>query len=188
MILGIGVLIIIIVSILFLASAKTMNETTSLPERKNSAKNNKKRLKKVGEDEVGAFCKAIISMFLEGCKIGAMTFEIKFHDNDITVKERGYDHKTTMAAGYDKKYKRLHLHIYPEAIITYSENKAEFLHVLIHELSHMFTIPICDMGMERFIRRSELINLGEETTEILSHIVKELLLIKYKEEIIKLIK
>jgi len=78
------------------------------------------------------------------------------------------------AISYQKKYRKGVIYVYPNAFGLYKEKRiSELTDGLLHELAHVYTIPVMILATNRYSSKDELENAFEELTEIMAHYMKK---------------
>jgi hypothetical protein len=94
-----------------------------------------------------------------------------FFRNSCDSTERGDMFVFTI--NYNRSYRQISLSVFPPAIEMFKDGlKDELIDGLIHEFSHVHTIPLSDAGRDRFISDKEIISLSEELTETIAQYIR----------------
>lgn len=94
-----------------------------------------------------------------------------FFRNSCDSTERGDMYVFTV--NYNRSYRQISLSVFPPAMEMFKNGlKDELTDGLIHEFSHVHTIPLSDAGRERFVSDKEIISLSEELTETIAQYIR----------------
>lgn len=78
------------------------------------------------------------------------------------------------AISYQKKYRKGVIYVYPNALQLYKEKRIkELKNGLMHELAHIYTIPVTELARDRFLSEKELNDAFEELTQIIAHYMEK---------------
>lgn len=85
------------------------------------------------------------------------------------VIDRDVNSDSIFSVKYSDVYKQLELTVHSKALEIYTNRKEEEIaNYLVHELSHIYTIPLLDLAMDRFATKKEIIEAGERLTEVIA--------------------
>ena len=77
---------------------------------------------------------------------------------------------------YVKQYRTAYIKYYGSAIEAYNRGDFKLLvDALIHELLHLYTVPLVDAAVNRFVTEREIYDISEEATESLAFVMRRLL-------------
>ena len=74
---------------------------------------------------------------------------------------------------YNRQYRQIALSIFPSAMEMFKNgSRGELLDGLIHDFSHIHTIPLTDIGRDRYISEKEILASTEELTEVIAQYIR----------------
>ena len=115
--------------------------------------------------------KTKINQILEEMILDFVHIEIKFINKNTQLPNK-WNSNTVFTMDYTKKYRQVVINIYPEAYNIFIENRPLLIDGLVHELTHIHTIPFTDMALKRNISQRELMDASEELTETFSEYIR----------------
>jgi len=101
---------------------------------------------------------------------------LDFVDLKVTYCDKKYHNSSEVifSINYTKHYRNGAIFIYPEAENMYKNNEQKTLvKALIHELSHIHTIPLSELARQRFISEKEIQEANEEITEVMAQYIRK---------------
>lgn len=103
---------------------------------------------------------------------------VDFIDLEIFMADRNQRDGSSTAdylftAKYHRQYRQLQIAVYPVVLEKYKNDKELLVKSLIHELSHIHTIPIGNMALQRCITEEQIREEVESLTETIAHYVRQ---------------
>jgi len=96
--------------------------------------------------------------------------KIIYVKNDLPIDENS---NAVFTINYIKRYRQSAMNVYPQAFELYHAKEIKTLtDGLVHELTHMHTIPFVDLARDRYTSEKELMDGAEEITEIFSEYIR----------------
>ncbi len=144
--------------------------------------NNKKILKnkktKVEpKKEFEKFIRSKIDLILSGMLIDFVKYNLHFDYYDDPYKNLSKNGQVNVfSIRFSKQYKSASINIMKPAFDMYKSGAIKDLtDGIVHELSHIHTIPLSDKAECRFVSRNEIMETSEELTETIAEYLRVIL-------------
>lgn len=129
-------------------------------------------MKKIKKISFETWLESNTRKILSVCDIGGLNIVFSSKEKEVNSE---FDSVGTVvfSINYTKSYKTAHISHYPMARKLYKEGNINILFTaLAHEIAHIYSNPLTELALQRFVAKKNIIDANEELTENIGMLIR----------------